>query len=113
MNHIGDEETELIRAALPFIDMIAPQNGIAEWSYEKGLHEKETRPVSPDIIHGHDLVLDWGMLGLRIKECSFNPRGGQQWPEIKHFVVRSTELSHEQVAQLVTERREQQLGLEG
>jgi hypothetical protein len=113
MNHIGDEETELLVMALPLLDKTAPAGtDLLAWSVAQGERSAETRGWAPQLLMGHDLVLDWGMLGLRIKECSFNPRGGQQWPEIKHYVVRSTELSHEQVAQLITDRRAQQLGLD-
>jgi hypothetical protein len=61
---------------------------------------------------GHDLVLDWGMLGLRIKVCSNTPGRAPTPTEKKAWVLQSTELSHQQVAQLITERREQQLGLD-
>jgi hypothetical protein len=46
-------------------------------------------------------VLDWGLIALRIKECSFNPRGGQQYPEIKNYVVRSVELTHAELAEAI------------
>lgn len=105
MNHIGDEEPDLIEIALPHLAALAPDDNVAEWSHEMAVRNKEKRPFSPQILYGHDLVLDWALLGLRIKECSFNPRGRQQYPEKKHFIIRSVELDHEQVATLIADYR--------
>jgi hypothetical protein len=105
MNHIGDQEPELIEIALPHLAALAPDDNVAEWSHEMAVKNKEKRPFSPQILYGHDLVLDWALLGLRIKECSFHPRRGGQYPEKKNFIIRETELTHEQVANLVADYR--------
>ena len=105
MNHIGDEEPDLIEIALPHLAALAPDDNVAEWSHEMAVHNKEKRPFSPQILYGHDLVLDWALLGLRIKECSYTPRRTPTPTEKKHFIIRSVELTHEQVADLVAEYR--------
>ena len=103
MNHIGDEpETpDLLTMSLQILSDMAPATGIAEWSHQMGVKNKTLRPFHTHMIWGHDLVLDWGMIALRIKECSFNPRGGQQYPEIKNYVVRSVELTHAELAEAI------------
>lgn len=114
MNHIGDEHTELITMALPLLDQTAPTDlDLLAWSKLQGERSAETRGWAPQLLIGHDLVLDWGMLGLRIKVCSNTPGRAPTPTEKKAWVLQSTELSHEQVAQLLTDRRAQQLGLEG
>ena len=113
MNHIGDEGTELVSMALPLLDQTAPTNtDLLAWSVAQGERSAETRGWAPQLLIGHDLVLDWGMLGLRIKVCSNTPGRAPTPTEKKGWVLQSTELSHEQVAQLVTDRRAQQLGLD-
>jgi hypothetical protein len=105
MNHIGNDEQptpDLLTLTTQMLSRMAPATGIAEWSYQMGVQNKTLRPFHTEVVYGHDLVLDWGLIALRIKECSFNPRGGQQYPEIKNYVVRSVELTHEQVADLIT-----------
>ena len=113
MNHIGDEHTELITMALPLLDQTAPtETDLQAWSMAQGELSAETRGWAPQLLMGHDLVLDWSMLGLRIKVCSNTPGRAPTPTEKKGWVLQSTELSHQQVAQLVTDRRAQQLGLE-
>jgi hypothetical protein len=113
MNHIGDEHTELITMALPLLDQTAPAGtDLLAWSKLQGERSAETRGWSDQLLLGHDLVLDWGMLGLRIKVCSNTPGRAPTPTEKKGWVLQSTELSHEQVAQLITDRRAQQLGLD-
>ena len=113
MNHIGDEHTELITMALPLLDQTAPTGtDLLAWSKLQGERSAETRGWSDQLLLGHDLVLDWGMLGLRIKVCSNTPGRAPAPTEKKAWVLQSAELSHEQVAQLVTDRRAQQLGLD-
>ena len=113
MNHIGDEETELITMALPLLDQTAPTGtDLLAWSTEQGERSAETRGWSDQLLIGHDLVLHWGMLGLRIKVCSNTPGRAPTPTEKKAWVLQSTDLSHKQVAQLLTERRAQQLGLD-
>ena len=71
----------------------------------RAVHNKETRPFDPQILYGRDLVLDWALLGLRIKECSNTPGRAPTPTEKKHYVIRSVELTHEQVADLVADYR--------
>ena len=113
MNHNAMAQTELITMALPLLDQTAPTGtDLLAWSVAQGERNAETRGWSDQLLLGHDLVLDWGMLGLRIKVCSNTPGRAPTPTEKKAWVLQSTELSHEQVAQLITERREQQLGLD-
>jgi hypothetical protein len=105
MNHIGDQEPELIDLALPHLSALAPDDNVAEWSHDMAVQNRERRPFEPQILWGHDLVLDWALLGLRIKECSNTPGRAPTPTEKKHFVVRETELTHEQVADLVADYR--------
>lgn len=112
MNHIGDEGTELVSMALPLLDQTAPTEiDLLAWSKEQGERSAETRGWAPQLLIGHDLVLDWSMLGLRIKVCSNTPGRAPTPTEKKAWVLQSVELTHEQVAQLVTDRRAQQLEL--
>ena len=112
MNHIGDEGTELLVMALPLLDQTAPAGtDLLAWSTAQGERSAETRGWAPQLLMGHDLVLDWGMLGLRIKVCSNTPGRAPTPTEKKAWVLQSVELTHEQVAQLVTDRRAQQLEL--
>ena len=112
MNHIGDEGTELISMALPLLDQSAPAGtDLLAWSVAQGERSAETRGWAPQLLLGHDLVLDWSMLGLRIKVCSNTPGRAPTPTEKKAWVLQSVELTHEQVAQLVTDRRAQQLEL--
>ena len=116
MNHIGDDEPptpDLLTITLHMLSEMAPADRIAEWSHQMGVKNKTLRPFNTHVVRGHDLVLDWGLIALRIKECSFNPRGGQQYPEIKNHVVRSVELTHEELAEAITAHRppQQQLDL--
>ena len=115
MNHIGDEHTELITMALPLLNNVAPTDSttLLGWSKIQGELSAEVRGWDQKMLLGHDLVLDWGMLGLTIKVCSNTPGRAPTPTEKKGWVLQATELSHEQVAQLVTQRRAQQLGLEG
>ena len=113
MNHNAMAQTELITMALPLLDQTAPTGtDLLAWSVAQGERNAETRGWSDQLLLGHDLVLDWGMLGLRIKVCSNTPGRAPTPTEKKGWVLQSTELSHQQVAQLITERREQQLGLD-
>jgi hypothetical protein len=103
MNHIGDEpETpDLLTMSLQILSDMAPATGIAEWSHEMGVKNKTLRPFHTHMIWGHDLVLDWGLIALRIKECSNTPGRAPTPTEIKGYVVRSVELTHEQVAEAI------------
>ena len=113
MNHNAMAQTELITMALPLLDQTAPTNtDLLAWSMAQGERSAETRGWSDQLLIGQDLVLDWGMLGLRIKVCSNTPGRAPTPTEKKAWVLQSTELSHQQVAQLVENRRAQQLGLE-
>jgi hypothetical protein len=113
MNHNAMAQTELITMALPLLDQTAPTcTDLLAWSKLQGERSAETRGWSDQLLMGHDLVLDWGMLGLRIKVCSNTPGRAPTPTEKKGWVLQSTELSHEQVAQLITQRRAQQLGLD-
>jgi len=112
MMHLGDEQPELLMLTLRMLSEMAPATNIAEWSHGMGVKNKTIRPFCSGIVYGHDLVLDWGLIALRIKECSFNPQGGQQWPEIKAYVVRSVELTHEQVAEAIEAYRPPQQQME-
>ena len=106
MNHIGDEHTELITMALPLLDQTAPTGtDLLAWSTAQGERSAETRGWAPQLLIGHDLVLDWGMLGLRIKVCSNTPGRAPTPTEKKGWVLQSAELSHEQVAQIITDHR--------
>lgn len=100
-----NEETDLIEIALPHLAALAPDDNVAEWSHEMAVHNKEKRPFSPQILWGHDLVLDWALLGLRIKECSNTPGRAPTPTEKKHYVIRSVELDHDKVARLIAEYR--------
>jgi hypothetical protein len=101
MMHLGEEQPELLMLTLRMLSEMAPATDIAEWSHGMGVKNKTIRPFCSGIDYGHDLVLDWGLIALRIKECSFNPRGGQQYPEIKNYVVRSVELTHAELAEAI------------
>lgn len=103
MNHIGDEpETpDLLTMSLQMLSDMAPATGIAEWSHEMGVKNKTLRPFHTHMIWGHDLVLDWGLIALRIKECSNTPGRAPTPTEIKAYVVRSVELTHEQLAEAI------------
>jgi hypothetical protein len=113
MQHVGDEQPELLMLTLRMLSEMAPATDIAEWSYQMGVKNKTLRPFCPDILWGHDLVLDWGLIALRIKECKFNPQGGQQYPEVKNYVVRSIELTHAELAEAIEAYRppQQQLAM--
>lgn len=113
MNHNAMAQTELITMALPLLDQTAPTcTDLLAWSVAQGERSAETRGWSDQLLLGHDLVLDWGMLGLRIKVCSNTPGRAPTPTEKKGWVLQATELSHEQVAQIITQRRAQQLGLD-
>jgi hypothetical protein len=113
MNHNAMAQTELITMALPLLDQTAPTGtDLLAWSVAQGERNAETRGWSDQLLLGHDLVLDWGMLGLRIKVCSNTPGRAPTPTEKKGWVLQSTELSHQQVVQLITQRRAQQLGLD-
>jgi hypothetical protein len=113
MNHNAMAQTELITMALPLLDQTAPTcTDLLAWSVAQGERSAETRGWAPQLLLGHDLVLDWGMLGLRIKVCSNTPGRAPTPTEKKGWVLQATELSHEQVAQLITDRRAQQLGID-
>ena len=113
MNHNAMAQTELITMALPLLDQTAPTcTDLLAWSVAQGERNAETRGWSDQLLLGHDLVLDWGMLGLRIKVCSNTPGRAPTPTEKKGWVLQSTELSHQQVVQLITQRRAQQLGLD-
>ena len=113
MNHNAMAQTELITMALPLLDQTAPtETDLLAWSMAQGERSAETRGWSDQLLLGHDLVLDWSMLGLRIKVCSNTPGRAPTPTEKKAWVLQSTELSHQQVAKLVTDRRAQQLGLD-
>lgn len=116
MNHIGDDEPptpDLLTITLQMLSEMAPADQIAEWSHEMGVKNKTLRPFCSGIVYGHDLVLDWGLIALRIKECSNTPGRAPTPTEIKAYVVRSVELTHEQVAEAITAHRppQQQLDL--
>jgi hypothetical protein len=103
MNHIGDEpETpDLLTMSLQILSDMAPATGIAEWSHEMGVKNKTLRPFHTHMIWGHDLVLDWGLIALRIKECSNTPGRAPTPTEIKAYVVRSVELTHAELAEAI------------
>jgi hypothetical protein len=103
MNHIGDEpETpDLLTMSLQMLSDMAPATGIAEWSHEMGVKNKTLRPFHTHMIWGHDLVLDWGLIALRIKECSNTPGRAPTPTEIKGYVVRSVELTHAELAEAI------------
>jgi hypothetical protein len=103
MNHIGDEpETpDLLTMSLQILSEMAPATGIAEWSHEMGVKNKTIRPFHTHMIWGHDLVLDWGLIALRIKECSNTPGRAPTPTEIKAYVVRSVELTHKELAEAI------------
>ena len=103
MNHIGEEpETpDLLTMSLQMLSDMAPATGIAEWSHEMGVKNKTLRPFCPDILWGRDLVLDWGLIALRIKECSNTPGRAPTPTEIKGYVVRSVELTHAELAEAI------------
>jgi hypothetical protein len=107
MNHIGDEHTDLITMALPLLNNVAPTDSttLLGWSKIQGELSAEVRGWDQKMLLGHDLVLDWGMLGLTIKVCSNTPGRAPTPTEKKAWVVRSTELPHEQVAQIITDYR--------
>ena len=103
MNHIGDEpETpDLLTMSLQMLSDMAPATNIAEWSHEMGVKNKTLRPFHTHMIWGHDLVLDWGLIALRIKECSNTPGRAPTPTEIKGYVVRSVELTHAELAEAI------------
>jgi hypothetical protein len=101
MQHLGEEQPELLMLTLRILSEMAPATGIAEWSHGMGVKNKTLRPFCPDILWGRDLVLDWGLIALRIKECSNTPGRAPTPTEIKGYVVRSVELTHEQVAEAI------------
>jgi hypothetical protein len=103
MNHIGDEpETpDLLTMSLQILSDMAPATGIAEWSHQMGVKNKTLRPFHTHMIWGHDLVLDWGLIALRIKECSNTPGRAPTPTEIKAYVVRSVELTHAELAEAI------------
>ena len=101
MQHVGDEQPELLTLTLRILSEMAPATDIAEWSHQMGVQNKTIRPFCSGIIYGHDLVLDWGLIALRIKECSNTPGRAPTPTEIKAYVVRSVELTHEQLAEAI------------
>jgi hypothetical protein len=103
MNHIGEEpETpDLLTMSLQMLSDMAPATGIAEWSHQMGVKNKTLRPFHTHMIWGHDLVLDWGLIALRIKECSNTPGRAPTPTEIKAYVVRSVELTHVELAEAI------------
>lgn len=101
MRHLGDEQPELLTLTLQILSDMAPANGIAEWSHEMGVKNKTLRPFCPGIVYGRDLVLDWGLIALRIKECSNTPGRAPTPTEIKAYVVRSVEITHEELAEVL------------
>jgi hypothetical protein len=103
MNHIGEEpETpDLLTMSLQMLSDMAPATNIAEWSHQMGVKNKTLRPFHTHMIWGHDLVLDWGLIALRIKECSNTPGRAPTPTEIKAYVVRSVELTHEELAEAI------------
>ena len=113
MNHVGDEQPELLMLTLRMLSEMAPADEIAEWSYQMGVKNETIRPFCSGIEWGHDLVLDWGLIALRIKECSNTPGRAPTPTEIKAYVVRSVELTHEQVAEVISAYRppQQQLAI--
>jgi hypothetical protein len=46
-------------------------------------------------------VLDWGLIALRIKECSNTPGRAPTPTEIKAYVVRSVEITHDELAEAI------------
>jgi hypothetical protein len=103
MNHIGDEQEtpDLLTMSLQMLSDMAPATNIAEWSHEMGVKNKTLRPFHTHMIWGHDLVLDWGLIALRIKECSNTPGRAPTPTEIKGYVVRSVELTHAELAEAI------------
>jgi len=99
--HLGEEQPELLTLTLRMLSEMAPADGIAEWSHGMGVKNKTLRPFCPDILYGRDLVLDWGLIALRIKECSNTPGRAPTPTEIKAYVVRSVELTHEELAEAI------------
>ena len=113
MRHVGDEQPELLTLTLQILSEMAPADGIAEWSHDMGVKNRTLRPFCPDIMWGHDLVLDWGLIALRIKECSNTPGRAPTPTEIKAYVVRSVELTHDELAEAIEAYRppQQQLAM--
>jgi hypothetical protein len=101
MMHLGEEQPELLTLTLRILSEMAPATGIAEWSYQMGVKNKTIRPFCSGIDYGHDLVLDWGLIALRIKECSNTPGRAPTPTEIKAYVVRSVELTHAELAEAI------------
>jgi hypothetical protein len=87
--------------SLQMLSDMAPATNIAEWSHEMGVKNKTLRPFHTHMIWGHDLVLDWGLIALRIKECSNTPGRAPTPTEIKGYVVRSVELTHAELAEAI------------
>jgi hypothetical protein len=101
MMHLGEEQPELLTLTLRMLSEMAPATGIAEWSHEMGVKNRTIRPFCADILWGHDLVLDWGLIALRIKECSNTPGRAPTPTEIKAYVARSVEITHEELAEVI------------
>ena len=101
MQHVGDEQPELLMLTLRMLSEMAPATDIAEWSHGMGVKNKTIRPFCSGIVYGHDLVLDWGLIALRIKECSNTPGRAPTPTEIKNYVVRSVEITHEELAEAI------------
>ena len=111
--NVEPEQPELLMLTLQMLSEMAPAEEIAEWSHEMGVKNKTLRPFCSDIVWGHDLVLDWGLIALRIKECSNTPGRAPTPTEIKAFVVRSVELTHDELAEAIEAYRppQQTLGI--
>ena len=111
--NVEPEQPELLMLTLQMLSEMAPAEEIAEWSHEMGVKNRTLRPFCPDIIWGHDLVLDWGLIALRIRECSNTPGRAPTPTEIKAFVVRSVELTHDELAEAIEAYRppQQTLGI--
>jgi hypothetical protein len=95
------ETPDLLTMSLQMLSDMAPATNIAEWSHEMGVKNKTLRPFHTHMIWGHDLVLDWGLIALRIKECSNTPGRAPTPTEIKGYVVRSVELTHAELAEAI------------
>ena len=109
--NVEPEQPELLMLTLQMLSEMAPAEEIAEWSHEMGVKNRTLRPFCPDIIWGHDLVLDWGLIALRIRECSNTPGRAPTPTEIKAYVVRSVELTHDELAEAIEAYRPPQQAL--
>jgi len=106
MNHIGDQEPDLIEIALPHLAALAPDDNVADWGEAQGVRSAIARYSDPRILAGYDLTLDWTTSGLKVKVCSFTPWSTPTLTEHKAYVRRETEhLSAWLVANLVADYR--------